>query len=291
MSISAHDDELPSVVRGATNRDAGVVVTADQRRGIRVGLKLWSPNLDLASRVVEIHREGWIDLVELYVVPGTFEATMEGWRGLGVPFMLHCPHAAHKFNLAKAELFEPNKCKFEEVQRFADALRAEVIVTHGGNRGSIDETIRQLKHFNDRRVYIENKPKLSLTGGLCVGHSPEEIGQILGSADIGGFVLDFGHATCAANSAKADAFDYIARFVALNPRVFHIGDGDRTSEKDNHFNFGQGSFDIARLVSYVPPSSVLTIETPTDLKRGLNDFVENARHLRKAIEGLDESRH
>jgi len=250
---------------------------------ISIGLKLWSPNIALASHAARLHDEGWIDLIELYVVPDTFDATVGVWRGLGVPLMLHCPHSAHKFNLAKPELFESNVRKFSEVQRFADELGATVIVTHGGNRGEVAETIRQLRHLNDQRIYLENKPKVSLSGGLCIGHSPEEVAQIIGTAGLTGFVLDFGHATCAANSAGVDAFGYIERFLESAPRVFHIGDGDRLSEKDNHFNLGQGTFDLARLTSYVPPQSTLTIETPTDLNLELADFVENVRYLRALL--------
>jgi len=258
-------------------------------RHMRVGLKLWSPNLALAPRAAELHREGWIDFIELYVVPLSGDATIGTWRDLNVPFMLHCPHAAHGFNLAKAELAESNAQKFSEVQRFADALQANVIVMHGGNRGDIHETIRQLTHLNDPRIRIENKPKKSLTGGICIGHSPEEIALILESANLGGFVLDFGHAICAANSAQVDPFGYVAEFMKSGPNIFHIGDGDRMSERDHHFNLGRGSFDLVRLVSLVPARSSLTVETPTDLTLGLCDFVENVQYLRTMLER--QSRH
>lgn len=254
-----------------------------QVRTTRVGLKLWSGNLKVAQRAGELFRQGWIDLVELYVVPETHDDTIRTWRDLEVPFMLHCPHSAHGFNLAKSERSESNSRMFREVQSFADALSVNVIVTHGGNRGDIDETIRQLKRLNDRRIHIENKPKVSLTGGVCIGHSPEEIVQLINSADLSGFVLDFGHATCAANSVGEGAFGYIERFLQSKPSTFHIGDGDRTSEKDKHLNFGDGDFDIARLVSFVPPHSVLTIETPTDPDGDLVDFVENLRYLRNIV--------
>lgn len=249
-----------------------------------IGLKLWSQNVDLAARAEELFREGSVGLVELYVVPGTFAGTIGVWRELNVPFMLHCPHAAHGFNLAKAELRDANAGKFSEVRQFADALRAGVIVMHGGNRGSIHETIDQLRGLDDGRICLENKPKVSLTGGICIGHSPDEVAEIIASAELGGFVLDFGHATCAANSAGVPAFDYIERFMALTPVAFHIGDGDRTSEKDHHLNFGQGTFDLPGLVSFVPTGATVTIETPTDLRLGLTDFRENAQYLRGLLE-------
>lgn len=253
---------------------------------LRIGLKLWSPNVALAPRAAALHAEGWIDLIELYVVPGTFEGTASVWRGLGVPSMLHCPHAKHQFNLAKAELRWANAEMFDEVRRFADTLAAPVIVMHGGNRGDIDETIRQLRTLDDERIFIENKPKVSLTGGICIGHSPAEVARILAEAELRGMVLDFGHAICASNSAGVDPFEYIETFLALSPRTFHIGDGDRLSEKDKHFNLGEGTFDVARLAAYVPPGSTLTIETPTDPTKELLDFVDNVRYLRAALGGL-----
>ena len=72
--------------------------------------------------------------------------------------------------------------------------------------------------------------------------------------------------------------------MGLHPAIFHIGDGDRASEKDTHFNLGEGSFDIPRLLSFVPPGASVTIETPTDLTLGLRDFVENVSRLRQALE-------
>ena len=249
---------------------------------MRIGLKLWSPNVDLAARADELYHDGTIGLVELYVVPGTFADTADAWRNLGVPFMVHCPHAAHGFNLANAVLADANARTFQEVQRFADVLRAGTIVMHGGNQGPLDEAVRQLVRLADSRVWIENKPKFGMNGALCVGHSPDEVAAIMSGAGLTGFVLDFGHAICAANSAGAPPYDYIERFLALNPGAFHIGDGDLASETDKHVNFGHGTFDIGRLISLVPADSLVTIETPTDLTLGLADFVENVRYLRAA---------
>ncbi len=252
--------------------------------GVRIGLKLWSINVDLAAKAEALYVRGTIDLVELYVEPGTLAATIGQWDALSVPFMMHCPHAAHGFNLAKSELRSANAEKFAEVERFADRLSASVIVTHGGNRGPLEEALSQAAAINSPRLYIENKPMVSLTGGLCLGHSPDQIQQFLTVGGARGFVLDFGHATCAANSCGVDPFNHLLGFAALNPEVFHIGDGYRTSEKDNHLNFGAGDFDLPRLVSLVPDHATLTIETPTDLSLGLEDFRGNAEVLRALLD-------
>ena len=252
-------------------------------RGVRIGLKLWSVNVDLAANAEALFAAGVIDLIELYVVPGTLD-TAPRWAALTVPYMMHCPHAAHGFNLAKAELRDANAVKFAEVERFADQLSASVIVTHGGNRGPLEEALSQAAAINSPRMFIENKPMMSLTGGLCLGHSPEQVGQFLTAGGARGFVLDFGHATCAANSVGVDPFDHIAGFTTFAPQVFHIGDGYRTSEKDNHLNFGDGDFDIPRLLERVPDNATLTIETPTNLSLGLEDFRRNAEVLRALLD-------
>ena len=258
-------------------------MTGPERARTRIGLKLWSPNIAVARKAEGLHLEGLIDLIELYVVPGSIDDTLPAWKSLTVPYMIHCPHAAHEFNLSKADAAEGNAAKFVEVQAFADALRADVIVVHGGFGGNIDQTIRQLRGLNDRRILLENKPKVGLNGAICIGHSPEEVSRIVAEAALAGIVLDFGHATCAANSSGVSPFAHIARFLEMEPKVFHIGDGDASSAQDVHLNFGAGSFDIPRLLSCVPVDACLTIETPTDLALELTDFAANARYLRSAL--------
>ena len=259
-------------------------------RGVHIGLKLWSTNVHLAQNAQALYDQGVIDLIELYVVPETLDLA-ETWADLSVPFMMHCPHNAHGFNLAKSELREANAVKFAEVEQFADRLDASVIVTHGGNRGPLEEALSQAAALNSPRMFIENKPMRSLTGGLCVGHSPEQIGDFLRVGGAKGFVLDFGHATCAANSAGVDPFVYVADFANLGPKVFHIGDGHRSSEKDHHLDFGAGDFDLPRLLKFVPDGANLTIETPTDLSLGLEDFRKNIDTLRALLlAGLEAER-
>lgn len=249
---------------------------------MKIGLKLWSENVALATKAETLYRDGVIDLIELYVVPGSL-ATVEQWTQLTVPYMIHCPHTAHGFNLAKPNLRAANAEKFSEAEQFADRLSATVIVTHGGSQGELGEAISQAASLNSPRFYIENQPMVGLSGGLCHGNSPAEIKQFLSKGEAAGFVLDFGHATCAANSKGIDPFNYIQQFMVLQPEVFHIGDGYSTSEKDHHLDFGDGDFDIARLLDFVPQTATLTIETPTDLSKGLKDFQRNADVLRNIL--------
>jgi len=244
-----------------------------------LGLKLWSTNHELLGQALMLYEKKIFQYIELYAVPGTFEDTIEKWQASKIPFTIHCPHSAHGFNLAKKEARQDNQEIFDEVKRFADELKAEAIVVHGGNNGSVQETLEQLRGLNDPRILLENKPKIGLKGELCIGFSPEEIQGLKDSAGLAGIVLDFGHAIYAARSLQKDPIEHIQEFLELKPRYFHLGDGNQSSEKDVHFNFGKGNFDIAWLISLIPESMQVTIETPSENGSGLKNFRNDVFYL------------
>ena len=135
--------------------------------------------------------------------------TIEKWKKLDIPFIVHCPHFAHGFNLAKIKKKESNFKIYQQVKHFADELNAKYIIFHGGIDGNVKETAKQLASFNDPRALIENKPMIALPnkmgGEFCRGYNPNEIRLIKETAKCG-FCLDFGHAICSANSQKIDVY-------------------------------------------------------------------------------------
>jgi len=75
-----------------------------------------------------------------------------------------------------------------------------------------------------------------------------------------GFCLDFGHAICAANTLKREPFEFINELIKLSPRVYHLTDGDYTSELDGHLHYGAGSFPLKELLTLVPNGGMVTNE-------------------------------
>ena len=67
-------------------------------------------------------------------------------------------------------------------------LGADWIIAHGGNNGSILETIRQIGLIGDNRIVIENKPKIGLRDETCVGWSPADFRKIADAGRLHGFV-------------------------------------------------------------------------------------------------------
>ncbi|GBR76366.1 hypothetical protein NO2_0928 [Candidatus Termititenax persephonae] len=253
---------------------------------MKLGLKLWSVNTDTYYAAAQkLYQENIFAYIELYIVPGTLH-TLEAWRKLKIPFVLHAPHFAHGLNLACKEKEDSNAKIYKETKQFADELQVQYIIFHGGVDGTIQETARQLAGFHEPRALLENKPYVGLPkmgGQLCRGYSPQEAGYVLEQAHCG-FCLDFGHAICAANSLKKDVYAYVRDFLPLKPKMFHLTDvDDITSEYDSHPHLGAGQLDMSKILTLLPQEAMVTVETLKSFEDNLNDFAEDIRYLRHLL--------
>lgn len=260
---------------------------------LNVGLKLYSTDTSLIDNALRIQEEGYYDYIELYIIPGSYKQAINAWKALNVPFVIHAPHSFHEFNLAQANMWKTNQRNFNEAQLFADSFEADIIIVHGGNNGSFAETLRQIDLLEERRIALENKPKFGQKNERCIGWSPSEFRWAVDAGFSNAFVLDFVHAVCAANSLDVDVMGIISEFLEFKPKIFHLSDGDNSSEIDIHLNLGKGSLDLAGFLSVVPEGALLTIETPRDPSNGLEDFVNDVCFLRNVFsrKKRDEKNH
>lgn len=137
-----------------------------------IGLKLWSINTEYYLREAKrLYGDGIYDYIELYIVPDTME-TLAAWKTLHIPFIIHNAHFAHKFNLAQKSHRKRNKEIYDQSKLFADALKAEGIIVHGGIDGEAEETVSQLLSLNDGRIILENKPFVALPNRMGGGVLP-----------------------------------------------------------------------------------------------------------------------
>ena len=251
------------------------------------GLKLWAVNTDsYYDCAIKLYTEGWFDYIELYMVPNTSDF-LSNWKELKIPFIIHAPHFAHGFNLAKKEKEESNLEIYKEVKRFADELNAPFIIFHGGIDGDIKETARQLASFKDSRALIENKPCVALPnrmgGKFCRGFNPKEISIVKEIANCG-FCFDFGHAICSANSQNINPYDYCEQFLQFKPDMYHLTDvEDITSEFDSHPHLGDGQLDFDKIFSMIADNSYITFETTKNSKENLEDFKKDMQWLKNSI--------
>ena len=248
------------------------------------GLKLWSINTDAYyEEAMRLHDKALCDYIELYIVPNTLEF-LQKWKKLPIPFIIHAPHFAHGFNMAKKEKYDFNLSIYKQVDNYATELNAPFIIFHGGIDGDIKQTARQLASFNDSRALIENKPCVALPnrmgGKFCRGYNPDEI-KLIKEISGCGFCFDFGHAICSANSQKEDPYKYCEQFLQFKPNMYHLTDiDDITSEFDSHPHLGTGQLDFDKIFTMIPDNAYITFETIKNSKENLNDFAEDMRWLK-----------
>jgi endonuclease IV len=253
----------------------------------RLGLKLWSINTNYYHKeAVRLYEKGIFNYIELYIVPNSLEFTSI-WKNLEIPFIIHCPHFAHGFNLAKKSKRAYNLEIYKQVKEYADILDAKYIIFHGGIDGNIEETADQLAKFREKRALLENKPFVALPncmgGNYCRGFNFEEI-KIVKDKSNCGFCLDFGHAICAANYQSKRRLSYIAELMRLQPSMFHLTDlREVNSVYDSHLHLGTGQLDIKEIAKFLPKNAIVTIETEKKSKFDLNDFVDDCLFMKNKV--------
>ena len=256
---------------------------------LKLGLKLWSSNTFYIKPALELYRQGVFNYVELYVDPGSAEDVPGQWKESGLPFFLHAPHSYSGFNLSRRKCQSENLRILKEVESHRMALYPKFIIFHPGIMGSINETVHQIhdmkKEFPDilDLAIIENKPKIGLKGEVCVGASPEEIERIIEETGLG-FCLDVGHAICFAAWAQIGWEDVIHQFMKLGPKVYHLSDGNINSHTDSHLHYGDGDFELRKIIKLIPSNVYVSVETDKDPKLQLKDFERDVNYLKNLNE-------
>lgn len=250
----------------------------------RFGLKLWSNNENYVKEALRLYEKGVYQYIEIYMLPETERKMIEMWKGLdGIPYVVHAPHFKQGLNLAKKESKDLNLRLIDETINFADSLAADNIIVHPGIAGDIRETARQLKEINEPRLLVENKPYYALFDGLvCNGTTPDEICLVMEEAGVG-CCLDIGHAFCAARGLQKDPMEFLKRFLELKPEMFHLTDGDYSSEYDRHDHFGKGNYDIRAILGMLPDACRITVETQKDCVDSLIDFENDIDFLKEQL--------
>lgn len=250
----------------------------------RIGLKLFSINENYRDLAIELYQKKVYDYIELYTVPDSFDNTIDLWKDVDIPFVIHGPHFRGGMNFALKEKEDNNKKLYEEAARFADELRAKYIIFHPGIAGDIEETARQVRTLADKRILIENKPYHAIANKemICNGYAPVDIDLVMRESNCG-FCLDVGHCFCAANALGVDKIQFLEKFLQLGPKMIHLADNLEDTTVDAHMHIGKGSYDIKEIWGFIPGDIYLTLEVDKDSNSDLNDFVADVETLNKMV--------
>lgn len=257
----------------------------------RFGLKLWSKdfisNRDFVTDAEKALKGGQFDYLELFALPETFAETKDLVKSGfdGIKTVIHAPHGIQHLDIGNPEELENNRKRLKDSQLFADMLGADIIILHPGlRRGEkyLDESIRQFKLLNDARLTVENLPGYcSQTKTELHGIEPKEIKRLINETHAK-FCLDFSHAICGANTYKRDIYEVLTEFCALTPAMYHLCDGDTESTNDSHLHFGEGSYDLKRLVcEFTDENALITMETGHGLPTNVEPWIEDIAYIHR----------
>jgi len=243
---------------------------------MKFGLKLWSINTDLINQAVHLIDEKVFDYIELMVIPGSEIKPFL----IDVPYIIHIPHDKFRVDIGDPATKEYSIQMINESITWADQLNAKHLILHAGH-GSMQHATYLLCELSDSRILIENMPKVGLGGEAMIGYSPEQIEELILDSDMG-LCLDFGHAVKAAVSLGVDYKEYVLGFMELEPRMFHVSDGTLGEERDEHFNIGDGEYDIGFFLQNIikNPFNIVTVETPRFNHKSVDDDIRNVNKLR-----------
>lgn len=243
---------------------------------IRFGLKLWSINTDLIEDAYNLVKSDVFQYVELTPIPCT---NVEPFLKYDLPYVIHVATENSSVNIADRNKRNFNLTVIKECGRWAYMLNAKHMILHPGYN-SLSGTKDFLDGINDRRILIENMPKVGIKGEDMSAYLPSHINELMGEKF--GFCFDINHAMKAAISLHKDYKQFASKFIMCKPKVIHVSDGHLDNEKDEHLRIGKGDYDIgffAELISRCGPEYV-TIECQR-LSNTLNESVEDLQALTK----------
>jgi len=242
---------------------------------IDFGLKIFSNNAGAIDEINRLYDNKTAQYAEIYYLFGT---EIKQFKRCNAPIVLHCDHGLKGLNIGEKK--KKNKGMIELLIKAIDELDARCAIVHAGFG---DKSVAQefLESIDERRIIIENMPKLGINGEKMIGFDKEGLEFITKRKF--STCLDFSHAARAALSLKKDYVSLVNELLELNPRIFHLSDADFNSEKDNHLKLGEGELDMGFIKNCIEKndSSMVTLEIPKKEKDSFNEEIESIEFLKK----------
>lgn len=251
---------------------------------IKYGLKIWSNNVDWFRELVERHKNGDFDFVEVYSnseVPHDYEK-LELLKATNV-------EAVHIGNLDRAgfhNFFFTDKQKeaWKMTVDLTNFFGTKRIIVHPAVTHTAKTFWENLEKLNDERIIVETMPVVSPMGGEDreFGSKIEDLLQIKRKREI---CFDIAKLVKAAIYFKIDYKVFVIEALkGLQPEYFQISGCDTDSPVDQHNNLWEPCFDVRWvkevLEKYAENRDIfLSFETPKNGKDLGND-VKNIQYFK-----------
>lgn len=257
-----------------------MMVKISGRIHMNFGLKLWSTNQDMLPQAEKLIKDDVFQYIELTPIPDT---EIDEFLSYDLPYTIHITTERHGVNIADKEKRDYNIKTIQNCIEWADQLKARYLVLHPGF-GKLDDAIEFLSYIDDKRILIENMPKIGIYDEKMVGYSPEEIEKLMDNRF--GLCLDLNHAIKAAISLELEYMEFVNEFSKFKPFYYHISDGNLNNGKDEHLSIGEGDYDFEFLIRCINSNSerYITLETPRSNFRTFDNDLLNLEKVKSFIE-------
>lgn len=189
-----------------------------------------------------------------------------------IKIIIHCKHQLFGINPADKTKEKENLEELKKGQEIANITKAEKIIFHPGfienENCSKEQAIKIVKELKDKRIIIENLPKMNNLGKFCT--TPEETKEFMDKTEKE-LCFDLNHAISAAFQNNLDPYSYIKDFLDLKPRHYHLG-GQTLPNNATHIALTESNIDLNKIISLLPEESEISLEVTQDITKTEEDI-------------------
>ncbi len=191
---------------------------------------------------------------------------------LNKEIVIHCKHNRFGINPADKNREKENIDELKNAISLANICNSKKIIFHPGfvenENCSKEQAIKVIKELEDKRIIIENLPKMNNFEKFC--STPEETKEFMEKTGKG-LCFDINHAISAAFQENLDPYIFIEDFLKLNPIHIHLG-GQTLPEDKTHIALTESNIDSKKIISLLPDESEICLEVTQDIKKTEEDI-------------------
>lgn len=186
--------------------------------------------------------------------------------------VIHSKHSKFGINPADKEKEKENLEEIQKSLEIADFSNSTKIIVHPGlfenNSCSKEQAVKIIKEMKDKRIILENMPKMNKNLNLC--STPEETKEFMEKTDKE-FCFDLNHAISAAFENNLDPYLYLEDFIKLKPVHIHFG-GQTLPDNTTHIALTESNIDLRKVLALLPEESEISLEVTQDIKKTVEDI-------------------
>jgi endonuclease IV len=230
--------------------------------------------------------------IDFFEVMAVQEKDYSFAKNISVPIVIHAEHQGFGVNPADSTKKEKNLKSINFAKKFADSVNATKIIVHpgeiekGNKNCSIKNAINFFKEINDGRILVENLPKYQNSENKSLCRTPHQIKQFMKKTNVK-FCFDINHAMECMEKFEGKNYNFIKKYIKLNPAHYHIG-GHNFKEMKSHLSLLNSDLDLKKVLKFYPEDAEISLEVAVYLKKETDalELEKEVRIIKKAISEL-----